>query len=405
MSLKGRNSGENPESGTVSVAGSLSESAAQSLFIRLFEAAGDAIVMFDVRERIQDVNPAIERILGYTPDEVRGRPITFLLADDMQAHVEQLFATYAQRDEHSFVGQGPSEISARHKNGETRYLEAVVEEVRLEDQVLFFAIARDVTERRKREADLRKSEMLLNDAQRIASIGNWELDLKADRLVWTDQIFEMFEVDKDRFGASYEAFLEAIHPDDRETVDTAYRQSLEDRTPYVVVHRLLMADGRVKWVEERCSTDFDDEGTPLVSRGTVQDITELKTAELAIEAARDEALAASRTKSEFLANMSHELRTPLNAILGFAEIIDKETFGPLGAPQYREYIRDIRESGRHLLDVLSDIIDVSRVETGHTDFSPDAVDIHLLTDTCRAIVTGRLEAKKQTYAADIEDRI
>ena len=121
---------------------------------------------------------------------------------------------------------------------------------------------------------LRLSEAKLNEAQRIARVGNWELDLRSGSLSWSDEIFRLFEIDESRFAASYEAFLAAIHPDDRELVDARYRRSLQEREPYTVVHRLLMPDGRIKWVEERCSTDFAEDGTPLVSRGTVQDVTE-----------------------------------------------------------------------------------------------------------------------------------
>jgi len=121
---------------------------------------------------------------------------------------------------------------------------------------------------------LRDSEARLNEAQRMARVGNWELDLASGRLAWSEEIFRIFELDPGRFDASYQAFLDAIHPDDRERVDAAYSRSLEDRSPYVISHRLCMPDGRVKWVEERCVTDFDADGRPRVSRGTVQDITE-----------------------------------------------------------------------------------------------------------------------------------
>jgi PAS domain S-box-containing protein len=131
-----------------------------------------------------------------------------------------------------------------------------------------------VTERLQIEARTLVSEARLNEAQHIARVGSWELDLVSGKLFWTDEIFNLFELDKAQFGASYEAFLNAIHPDDRDQVNAAYTQSLADREPYAIIHRLRMADGRIKWVEERCATEFDADGKPLRSRGTVQDITE-----------------------------------------------------------------------------------------------------------------------------------
>lgn len=132
---------------------------------------------------------------------------------------------------------------------------------------------------KRAEEEQKLIEARLNEAQRIARVGSWELDLPSNTLFWTDEIFNLFELDKNKFGASYEAFLNAIHPDDREAVNNAYTKSLNDRAPYTIIHRLLMPDGRIKWVEERCNTDFDEDGTPLISRGTVQDITERKRAE------------------------------------------------------------------------------------------------------------------------------
>lgn len=127
--------------------------------------------------------------------------------------------------------------------------------------------------------NLQDSENKLAEAQRIAHIGSWELDLSANRLVWSDELFRIFEIDRNRFAASYEAFLQVVHPDDRDAVNQAYRTSVANRTPYSIEHRLLLADGRVKYVHERCETYYDGEGKPLRSVGTAQDITERKQAE------------------------------------------------------------------------------------------------------------------------------
>jgi len=130
----------------------------------------------------------------------------------------------------------------------------------------------------EREA-LAESEERLEEAQGIARLGRWELDLVNDQLHWSSGIFALFEVDPSRFGASYQAFLDAIHPDDRDAVNRAYRASLEDRRPYEISHRLLLKDGRVKWVHERCRSDFDAQGKPLRSIGVVQEVTEQMLAE------------------------------------------------------------------------------------------------------------------------------
>lgn len=137
----------------------------------------------------------------------------------------------------------------------------------------------DVTDRRRAETALRRSESMLAAAQRIAHLGSWDLDIVDNRLTWSAEIFRIFEIDPEQFDASYEAFLATVHPEDREHVNAAYTMSVANRTPYDIVHRLLMTDGRIKYVRERCETFYDSDGHPLRSVGTVHDITESRLAQ------------------------------------------------------------------------------------------------------------------------------
>jgi two-component system cell cycle sensor histidine kinase PleC len=114
---------------------------------------------------------------------------------------------------------------------------------------------------------------------------------------------------------------------------------------------------------------------------------------------------ASQAKSEFLANMSHELRTPLNAIIGFSEIMESGMFGPLGAEKYHEYCRDIRESGNYLLEVINDILDMSKIEAGRTRLDLEEVDLEaILAETIR-VVSTRAEAKRLALEVEVSAAI
>ncbi|MEW8627390.1 MAG: EAL domain-containing protein [Candidatus Thiodiazotropha sp.] len=129
------------------------------------------------------------------------------------------------------------------------------------------------------EETVRRQTEGLAEAQRMGKMGSWVLNLQQDSLEWSDETFRIFEVDPERFAATYERFLETVHPDDRDKVNNAYLSSLEDQHGYEIEHRLLFGDGRIKWVKEQCETQFDSHGLPIISRGTVQDITEHKAAE------------------------------------------------------------------------------------------------------------------------------
>jgi diguanylate cyclase (GGDEF)-like protein/PAS domain S-box-containing protein len=132
-------------------------------------------------------------------------------------------------------------------------------------------------------ATARINEDRLLEAQQITQTGNWELDLIHNTLFWSHQIFCIFELDPHSFQPSYEAFLDTIHPDDRDAVDQAYRNAIIDRKSYTIAHRLLLPNGHVKWVNERCETFYDDQGNPTRSIGTVQDITTQKQLELKLD--------------------------------------------------------------------------------------------------------------------------
>jgi PAS domain S-box-containing protein len=145
-------------------------------------------------------------------------------------------------------------------------------------------VVRDVTASREAEAALRASEARLAEAQALAHLGSWELDLTSGVLHWSEEIYRIFGVDPQRFGASYESFIALVHPEDRALVSSAYQASVADRKPYAVEHRLLLRDGRIKYVREMGRTYYDQEGRPLRSIGTVQDITAHQLAEQALRA-------------------------------------------------------------------------------------------------------------------------
>ncbi len=140
----------------------------------------------------------------------------------------------------------------------------------------------DITDRFKAEAKLKHSESRLKEAEKIAHLGYWELDIPGNVLYWSDEVYRIFGLEPQSFDATYEAFLEFIHPDDRNRVNQAYLNSLESKQPYDIIHRLVLKSGEIKWVHENCKTDYDMQGNALRSIGTVMDVTEIRKAEEAL---------------------------------------------------------------------------------------------------------------------------
>lgn len=143
------------------------------------------------------------------------------------------------------------------------------------DGCLLVVIFTTVFDELREESEQRRTtEQNLREAQRIAKTGNWTYEPATDTLTWSEEIFRIFEVSPRDFGATYEAFLDFIHPDDRARVNRAYQDSLKNALPYQIPHRLLLKNGRIKYVLECGETTYDRAGTPLRTIGTVQDITE-----------------------------------------------------------------------------------------------------------------------------------
>ena len=163
--------------------------------------------------------------------------------------------------------------------------------------------------------------------------------------------------------------------------------------------RVYRRDGSVIWIAETCREVRGPDGRLLCYEGSVEDITARKAAERELRAAKEAAEAASRAKSAFLANMSHELRTPLNAVIGFAEVFDMELFGPIGDRRYREYARDIHASGRHLLDLINNILDLTKIESGHLTLDEQGIDVTDLMVACERIVAS--EARKRDLTLEV----
>jgi two-component system, cell cycle sensor histidine kinase and response regulator CckA len=143
-------------------------------------------------------------------------------------------------------------------------------------------LMRRISERNQAMNALEQSQARYSEAQRIARLGHWELDFATKRLDWSDEVYRIFEIDPQKQSASYELLLNSTHPEDRLFMEQAYSQSVQDGNPYDITHRLLMKDGSIKYLWERCETYYDESGQPLRSLGTVMDITERRRAEEAL---------------------------------------------------------------------------------------------------------------------------
>ncbi len=181
-----------------------------------------------------------------------------------------------------------------------------------------------------------------------------------------------------------------LHPDDVDRVSREVGIMHDSRETLRTSFRMRAADGSYVWLETAMTPIFDADDNFEGFVACNRDVTEQKKHEQELMAARERAEQASLTKSRFLANMSHELRTPLNAILGFSEMMTQEVFGPIGVPQYEEYAGMIHESGAHLLSLIGDILDMSKIEAGKYDLALEQVDVVTAMQKATRMVQTRI---------------
>ncbi|MBL8349363.1 MAG: PAS domain S-box protein [Burkholderiaceae bacterium] len=370
----------------------------------IVESSRDAIVGKTLDGVITSWNRAAESMFGYSADEAVGRP------------VQMLFPPGTDRDEMALLerlarGESVEPFFAERcaKDGRRVHVLVTISPIRDARGRIVGAskILRDVGEQRRAEAALRDSQARLRFALETAGIGDWELDLATGRTRRSIRHDRCFGHDTPQPDWSFETLLAHVHADDRERVAQTFDVALRGRLDWGVECRVVWPDGSVHWIEARGSLDRDDAGSPPGRMlGIVMDITRQKQAEQArltaqrLEAENLRIQEASRLKSQFLANMSHELRTPLNAVIGFADLLQTGTVPP-DSPRHREYLGHIGNSGRHLLQLINDVLDLSKVEAGKLEFFPEPLRLAPLFEEMRALMLTALQRKRIVLQLDV----
>lgn len=246
-------------------------------------ASGEGLWDWDIVSDKAYLSQRFCELTGYERDEgMQGSEFFWSLIhpDDVPAGREKLAAQLEGRSTESSV-----EYRLRQKSGDYKWVRAggrIVGWDATGNPTRMIGIIADIHERKLVEDRLKQSERRLAEAQRISGLGSWELCFDTNSLTWSDEISRILEIEKDQLGITFDTVLRATHPDDREAVENAYANSIATRTPCKIEHRLLMPDGRIKWVAEQCETHFDAAGKPLRSFGTIHDITRHKQALLAL---------------------------------------------------------------------------------------------------------------------------
>jgi PAS domain S-box-containing protein len=347
----------------------------------------DGIITIDVRGTVQTLNPAAERIFGYPAADVVGKNVNVLMPAPYHAEHDSYLSNYVGTGRPKIIGIG-REVEGRRSDGSTFPMDLAVSEFRLGDERFFTGIVRDITERKRAEEALRRSEERFRGAFDAAAIGM--------ALIALDGRFQMVNRSLCRIVGYTEeellgmAFQDITHPDDL-NVDVREVSHLlaGDIHSYQLEKRYLHKDGNVLWVILSVSLVRDTAGRPLYSVVQIEDITARKRFEEELRGARDAAMAATQAKGDFLANMSHEIRTPMNGVVGMTELLLDTQLNDL----QRGFAETIRASGEALLTVINDILDFSKIEAGKLTLESVEFDLRTLFEEVAEMLAPRAHQK------------
>jgi PAS domain S-box-containing protein len=270
----------------------------------------------------------------------------------------------------------------------------IIEEGQIKGAVVTFS---DITERRHKEVELLAARDMACDANdrlslaaKAGGVGIWDYDLVNNMLIWDEQMYRLYGITANTFSGAYEAWKTGLHPDDLQRGDNETQMALRGEKEFDTEFRVVWPDGTIRNIRALANVQRDAFGQPLHMIGTNWDITDSKLAEQELYLAKAAAEAANIAKSIFVANMSHEIRTPMNAILGFAQILERD---PELTANQGEHIRIIIRSGAHLLNLINDILDMSKIEAGRVTLNESVFSLNDLFNDLELMFRSRTDAK------------
>ena len=360
--------------------------ASERRYRNLIETANEGIWLIDTEANTIYVNERMASMLGYRADEIIGRKgLEFCFDQDAQRAIDLFYGC--------LIG-GSQEFDFRFpcKDGSELLVLASTSPVYDTHGEIAGAMGMftDITERKRAEEALRESERRLKLSLAAGRAGTWEWRIKEDKLIWSDEYYDLYGIKPGEMEPTLENFLFCVHLDDRDRMLVEMSEVLQERKDAEHEFRFIRPDGAVRWAHSSAQLTLDEMGEPERLVGIMIDITDRKQAEMEREEllrkereARAQAEAANRGKDEFVAMVSHELRSPLNAMLGWSKILKK---GGVDAKTQMHAVEVIERSARAQQNLIEDLLDMARIVGGKLRLEMRPVNLARVVEAAADVV-------------------
>ncbi|GEM_PF-3830277 len=369
----------------------------QEAMLRLVtENSTDAVSLFDATQQLVYISPVIEKMIGFTPDEL------VQLGFHQLIHPEDQRAVKVEIDGSIARQQTQSRYKFRQQKKDGSYCWLEVNALRRYDDqgkiIQTIANLRDVDEQVEAETKLKESERFLAETQRLAQIGSWEYHLHRDEYKFSPEFLHLLHLTEAK-AKSPDALLQRVSAEHRKLLSEKLAALLKDGNGFNIDFTIELDDGSQRSLNGIGYAERDAEGRIPRVRGAIIDITKRKSTERVLRGLKERAERAATVKQQFLSNMSHELRTPLNAVLGMTNLlkIDKPRKDQL------EKIKLLEYSAENLLHIINDILDFSALEEQHLQLNPEPVELDVLMNNVIHLFTEKAREKSLELKLNIED--
>ena len=356
------------------------------------------IIFKDTKNNIIKVTETVANMTGMPREQIEGRPSAEIYPDMADKYyADDLLVMQSRKPRMGIIEPLPS------VDGSVKWLQT--------DKIPYFdennevagiiVFSSDITRIKESEQEMERAKLQAEESEyrlklAVASgkLGIWDWNVQENTMIWNDRMFELYGISKSNSPNNIDVWIKGLHPEDKQAALAECEMALMGKKPFNTTFRVLRPDGSVLYLKADGVVIPDKEGNPQRMIGINKDITKRKQAEIQLLEAKEKAVESDRLKSAFLANMSHEIRTPMNGILGFADLLKTPD---LSGQQQNEYIDIIKKSGKRMLNIINDIVDISKIESGQMRVVIKDTNINTQLEDIHTFFKPEIEEKKINF--------